>query len=61
MNVNFMGKKRHPGEEWLVTSKEVDSLIPPIGVVSVQMFFLSNSIIAFTNSHLGQVKPLEMG
>ena len=28
------GRKRRPGEEWLVTNAECESLIPEVGIVS---------------------------
>ena len=38
-HVTFMGKKRQPGDEWLVTAEEVESLIPPIGVVCMVLIY----------------------
>ena len=35
-NITFMGRKRQPGDEWLITAEEVESLIPPIGVVCTE-------------------------
>ena len=34
-NVKFMGVNRKAGDVWLVTSEQIDTLIPPIGVVSL--------------------------